>query len=208
MSSFTTSGPLTAWQRLRAGNERFFVPVAEHHGGRMPDRPAAVVFRCSDSALSSEAVFGQRAGSLIEVSTWGHTIGAGVLATLEYAVTGRQVPLIVVLGHPDCQAMRAAMRAWSEADLPTDATRATVEHAISSIVRRGTGADSLESVSSAHIVETGLALLERSPAIAKKVDAGECAIVCATTQPGDGRLRVYATIGSVGEVDDTLLECV
>lgn len=100
--------------------------------------------------------------------------------------------------------MRAAMRAWNEADMPTDATRA-VEHALYSIVRRGTQAD-FESVSSAHIVETGLAVLERSPAIAKKIDAGECAIVCATTQPGDGRLRVYATIRSVGEVDDALLE--
>jgi len=208
MFGSNTPGPLAAWQRLRDGNERFFDPVKGHRGGLIQNRPAAVVFRCADAGLASETVFGQSCGSLIEVSTWGHVMDTGVLASLEYSVTVQQVPLVVVLGHPDCRAMRAAMRAWNEADMPTDATRATVEHALYSIVRRGTQADSLESVSSAHIVETGLAVLERSPAITKKIDAGECAIVCATTQPGDGRIRVYATIGSVGEVDDALLECV
>jgi len=63
-------------------------------------------------------------------------------------------------------------------------------------------------VTSAHIAETGLALLERSPAIARRVDAGKCAIVCATTDPADGRIVVHATVGAVGEMDGSLLECV
>ena len=208
MSLTTTLDPLTAWQRLSAGNDRFAMPVEDPYRGLTEERPTAVVFRCSDAGLAGEVVFGQRSGSLIDLSTWGHVIDAGVLSTLEYAVGGRDVPLIVVLGHHDCHAMRAAMRAWNEADMPVDATRATVQQAITSIVRRGSRADSLESVSSAHLVETGLALLERSPAIARRVDSGRCAIVCAAAGPDSGRLRVYATIGSVGEVDDSLLECV
>ena len=195
MSEFASWGPLTAWQRLRAG-----LPVG--------DWPAAVVFRCSDAGLSGPAFLGPNTGSLIEVSTWGHTVDTGVLATLEYAVTVHDVPLVVVLGHPGCHAMRLAMQAWTEADLPKDGSRGTVEQVISSIVRRGTQADSVDSISSAHIVETGLAILERSPVIARRIDSGECAIVCATTQPSDGRLRVHATIGAVGEVDDSLMECV
>ena len=195
MSEFATWGPLTAWQRLRAG-----IPVG--------DWPAAVVFRCSDAGLAPPTVLGHNSGSLIEVSTWGHTVDTGVLATLEYAVTVHDVPLIVVLGHPGCHAMRAAMQAWNEADLPNDVSRTTVEQVISSIVRRGAPADSVESISSAHIVETGLSILERSTVISRRIDSGECAIVCATTQPADGRLRVHATIGAVGEVDDSLMECV
>lgn len=207
MSPTTTLDPLTAWQRLCAGNDRFAMPVDGYSGDLIEERPTAAVFRCSDARLAGETVFGQSWGSLIDVSTWGHVIDSGVLATLEYAIGRRDVPLIVVLGHQDCHAMRAAMRAWNEADMPADATRATVEQAITSMVRRGTQADSLESVSSAHLVETGLALLERSPVIARRVDAGQCAIVCATAGPGAGRLRVYATIGAVGEVNDSLLEC-
>ena len=202
------SEPLTAWQRLRAGNERFFVPVKGHRGGLSEDKPTAVVFRCSDAGVASEMVFGQSWGSLLDVSTWGHVVDAGVLAALEYAVGILEVPLIVVLGHQDCPAMRTAMRAWNDADMPEGATRTVVEHALGSIVRRGARADSIESVSSAHIVETGLGLLERSPVIARRVNAGKCGIVCATTGPGEGRIRAYATVGAVGEVSDELLECV
>lgn len=202
------SDPLVSWQRLRSGNERLFVPVRAHKGGMIDEQPVAAVFRCADTAVASETVFGQGWGSLIDISTWGHVVDSAVIATLEYAVETREVPLIVVLGHQDCHAMRTAMRAWTEANMPEGAVRTVVEHAIGSIVRRGAGAESLEAVTSAHIVETGLGLIERSPVIARRVDAGQCAIVCATTSPVDGQIVVHGTVGSVGEVEGALLECV
>jgi carbonic anhydrase len=202
------SDPLASWQHLRSGNERFFMPVRAHKGGMIDEQPIAAVFRCADTGVASETIFGQGWGSLIDISTWGHVVDSGVIATLEYAVDTREVPLIVVLGHHDCHAMRTAMRAWADATMPEGATRTVVEHAIGSIVRRGAAADSLEAVTSAHIVETGLALLERSPVIARRVDAGKCAIVCATTNPVDGNIVAHGTIGAVGEVDGALLECV
>ncbi|MGI9125799.1 MAG: carbonic anhydrase [Mycobacterium sp.] len=208
MSDSLKPDPLGAWQRLRAGNERFTVPVRAHRGGPIQQRPVAAVFRCADAGMAGEIVFGQSWGSLIDVSTWGHAVDSGVMATLEHAVSDLEVPLIVVLGHQGCDAMRMAMRAWDEAVLPDGATRTVVEHAIASIARRSVDANSIEAVTSAHIVETGLALLQRSPIISRRVDAGECAIVCATTSPVDGKLQIHATVGAVGEVDDSLLECV
>ena len=208
MSTSATSDPLIAWQRLRAGNERFFLPVKGHRQAPLDERPTAAVFRCADTGLASEMVFGQSWGSLIDVSTWGHGVDSGVLASLEYAVEVLEVPLIVVLGHQDCHAMRTAMRAWTDAVIPDGAARTMVENAIGSIVRRGAAADSVQTVTAAHVAETGLALLERSVVIARRVDAGNCAIVCATTDSADGRVTVQATIGTVGEVDGTLLECV
>lgn len=203
-----TDDPLVAWQRLRSGNERFFLPVRGSRSGVVDEQPVAAVFRCADTGVASETVFGQSWGSLIDVSTWGHVVDSAVLATLEYAVETREVPLIVVLGHQNCHAMVTAKRAWTDAEIPDGATRSVVEHAIGSIVRRGAAADSVETVTAAHIVETGLALLERSPVIARRVNAGQCAIVCATTDPADGRIVVQATVGGVGEVDGGLLECV
>lgn len=203
-----TTDPLIAWQRLRAGNERLHVPVRGHRGGLVDEPPVAAVFRCADAGVASEVVLGQSWGSLVEVATWGHTVDAGVISTLEYAVEVLEVPLIVVLGHDDCHAMRTAMRAWNNADMPEGAARTMVEQAMGSIVRRGVRADSPEAVGTAHIVETGLGLLERSPVIARRVDAGRCGIVCASATGGDGRLRAYATVGAVGEVSDSLLECV
>lgn len=212
MSVSPTSNPLTAWQRLRAGNERLFVPVRGHRGGLTADPPVAAVFRCSDSGLASEVVFGQSWGSLIDVSTWGHALDVGVLGALEYATDTLGVPLIVVLGHQDCHAMRTAVRAWNEVTMPDGAIRTTVEHAFGSIVRRGAQIESVgqsvEEVATAHIVDTGLALLERSPTIARRVDAGRCGIVCAMSGAADGRLRVLSTVGELGESAEALLECV
>lgn len=202
------SDPLTAWKRLRAGNQAFFVSTGSHPGTLAAGRPAAAVFRCADAGVPSEMVFGQSCGSLLDVSTWGHVIDTGALATMEYAVDTLEVPLIVVLGHADCAAMQTAKRAWDDVVIPDGAVRAVVEQALASIVRRGIAAESVDAVTSAHVVETGLALLERSPLIARRVDAGSCGIVCVSTDRVDGRIRIYATIGAVGEGEDFLLECV
>ena len=201
------SDPLSTWKRMSTGNEIGVHPVGIRNAVRVADKPLAAVFRCADAGLPSELVFGQRWGSLVDVSTWGHVIDVGVLATLEYAVESLEVPLVVVLGHDDCGAMRAAMQAWTEAALPDGATRIAVEHAIGSMVRRGADKASLEAVTAAHVAETGLALLERSRLIARRVDAGRCAIVCATAD-ARGWIRAWATVGAVGEDADSLLECV
>lgn len=198
--------PMTAWQRLRAGNEN--PDPAMVTGELTCGATAAAVFRCADSAVPSHAVFGRDGGAVLDVSTWGHVIDTGVLATLEFAVQHLQVPLIVVLGHHDCTAMRTALRAWERADLPDGATRSAVEQVLWSIVRRHVPADSVDAVVGAHAVETGLGLLQRSPVIAARVDARECAIVCASVGVRDGRLRTHATIGPVGESRDVLAECV
>ncbi|MBJ7341470.1 carbonic anhydrase [Mycolicibacterium sp.] len=184
------------------------MPVRSSRGELISDRPVAAVFRCADAAMPSEMVFGQSWGSLMDVSTWGHVIDTGVLGTMEYAVDTLEIPLIVVLGHHGCTAMSATMRAWHDAEMPDGAARAMVEHAMSSILRRGSAADSLQAITTAHVVETGLALLDRSPAIARRVDAGKCGIVCGATDQVDGRVHVYATIGAVGEAEGALLECV
>ena len=201
------SDPMNAWQRLRTGNELFYLPVRGPQETLHQGAPVAAVFRCADTDFASEMVFGQSWGSLVDVSTWGHVVDTGVLATLEYAVDVLEVPLIVVLGHHDCPAMRAALRAWQTAELPEGASRAVIEQALSSIVRRGSVAGTADEIGSSHVVSVGMSLLERSPALAERVDAGLCGIVCATTDD-DGRVRPYATVGALGEAGDSLLECV
>ncbi|WP_328357720.1 carbonic anhydrase [Mycobacterium sp. NBC_00419] len=201
------SDPMSAWQRLRAGNELFFRPLRPQRQNFHDGPPVAAVFRCSDADVANEVVFGQSWGSLLDLSTWGHVVDTGVLGSLEHAVETFEVPLIVVLGHHNCSAMRAALRAWDTAEVPDGASRLAIEQALTSIVRRGSAADSVDAVAAAHIVSVGMSLLEKSPVIARRVDAGLCGIVCATTDHS-GRIQAYATVGALGEAGDSLLECV
>lgn len=192
--------PRDTWQRLRAGNRL--------RCEQSVDRPIAAVFRCADARLTNETVFGQGPGALLDISTWGHTVDAGVLGSFEYAVECLEVPLIVVLGHDDCPAMTAALKAWEHTELPGGSMRRVVEHALLSVVRRGTVADSVQSVAAAHAVETGLALAQRSPILSSRVDNGTCGIVCATYVSIDRAVQVHATIGAVDESAVGLVEVV
>lgn len=207
MSDQRTAEPLSTWNRLREGNQRLAHPGVAHRERHSAGKPIAAVFHCADAAQTSEMIFDQSSGSVLNVSTLGHVIDAGVLATMEYAAGTLEVPLIVVLGHQGCSAMQMALQAWNEAIMPEGALRAVAEQTMSSIVRRGCTAESADSVAVAHIVDTGLALLEHSPVISRRVDAGTCGIVC-VTMDSDGRLRTHATIGALGDSHETLLECV
>ena len=201
------SSPSSAWQRLQAGNQHFYPTVRPRHSAAATGRsPVAVVFRCADADTASEVVFGQSWGSIVDISNWGHVVDSGVLATLEYAVGTLKTPLVVVLGHPHCAAMRTALESWNNVAFPEGASRAVVEQAISSLARNDSGLRNVDELSAAHVTHTGMSLLHQSPVLAKAVENGDCAIVCALVDGEDGRLRVCSTMGDVADNETALLE--
>ncbi len=202
------SNPSTAWSRLRAGNRRFCATKPSGSPSADVHAPFAAVFRCADACTPSEALLGQDRGSLIDVSTWGHVIDSGALATMEYAVGTLKTPLIVVVGHKNCAAMDMALTAWKNVSFPDGAARMVVEQAISSLTRVGGSIDTADELAAAHAVSTGASLLHKSPIIAGAVDTGQSAIVCLMSGDGAAPIRACATFGDVSVSDATLLECV
>ncbi|EUA02304.1 carbonic anhydrase [Mycobacterium kansasii 732] len=203
------SNPSIAWQRLQAGNQRFYATLRSKQKTTAKDHsPVAVVFRCADADTPSEVVLGQSWGSLIDISTWGHVIDTGVLATVEYAVGTLKTPLIVVLGHEHCAAMDTALAAWNNVTIPDGSARAVVEQAISSLARQDANITDADELSAAHVVHTGVSLLHKSAVVAKAVDSGQSAIVCLVGNAEDGRLRTCATFGDISDNESPLLECV
>ncbi|MBN9269885.1 MAG: carbonic anhydrase, partial [Mesorhizobium sp.] len=69
----------------------------------------ATLFGCSDSRLAAEIIFDKGLGDLFVVRNAGQVIGESIVASLEYAVAVLGVPLIVVLAHDSCGAVRAAI---------------------------------------------------------------------------------------------------
>ena len=196
-------------ERLAATAGRQRTVLRTHQGRQQTLHQGALVaavFRCADTDVASEVVFGQSWGSLIDVSTWGHVVDTGVLGTLSTPSTPLDVPLIVVLGHHNCGAMRAAMRAWQNAELPDGASRLAVEQALSSIVRLGSAADSADEVSPRTWSRSGCRCSSAhpsSPSGSMPAGAGSSAPQPITTA-GCG-LRHGRRAGDMG---DALLECV
>ena len=81
--------------------------------------PGAVVVGCADSRVPPELVFDQGVGDLFVVRVAGNVVvkaGFTVKGSIEYAVAELGTPLIVVLGHTGCGAIKAAIKHIEAAD--------------------------------------------------------------------------------------------
>jgi len=73
--------------------------------------PQAFIVSCSDSRVPPEAVFNRYVGRLFIVRTAGHALGDYEMASIEYAVEHLHTPLLIVLGHERCGAIKATVDA-------------------------------------------------------------------------------------------------
>ncbi|ATL65354.1 carbonic anhydrase [Nocardia terpenica] len=202
------NNPISAWKALREGNERFVNGTLEHPSQGAVDRaklvsgqqPGAILFGCGDSRVAAEIIFDQGLGDMFVVRTAGHVIDASVLGSIEYGVEILHVPLIIVLGHDSCGAVRATIDALDGGDVPGGFIRSVVERVTPSIlIGRREGLTEVDELEARHVVETARLLMQRSMIISQRVATGECAIACVTYKLADGRVQLHRVIGNVGE---------
>ncbi|MDF3307556.1 MULTISPECIES: carbonic anhydrase [unclassified Rhodococcus (in: high G+C Gram-positive bacteria)] len=205
------SNPVSAWKALRQGNDRFVSGTSLHPSQGVADRaklvggqhPTAVLFGCGDSRVAAEIIFDQGLGDMFVVRTAGHVIDDAVLGSIEYAVGVLNVPLIVVLGHDSCGAVKATLDALDDGNVPPGFIRSIVERVAPSILQgRREGLSSVDELEGRHVVETGALLMQRSRIIAEKVESGACAIAGVTYKLSDGRTHLQGAVGDIGELTD------
>jgi carbonic anhydrase len=71
-------------------------------------RPFAALLSCADSRVDPAWLFACGAGELYEVRSAGNTAFREAIGSLEFAVGVLGVPLLLVLGHSGCGAVKAA----------------------------------------------------------------------------------------------------
>jgi carbonic anhydrase len=202
------TSPITAWKALKEGNERFVAGQPEHPSQSIEYRaslaeaqkPTAVVFGCADSRVAAEIIFDQGLGDMFVVRTAGHVIDSAVLGSIEYAVAVLNVPLIAVLGHDSCGAVKATISALDEGAVPGGYIRDVVERVTPSILLgRRDGLSRVDEFEARHVIETGSQLMARSTLIAERVAAGTLAIVGLTYHLADGKVALRDHLGDIGE---------
>ncbi len=203
------SNPISAWKSLREGNERFVNDTLQHPSQGAADRaklvkgqnPHAILFGCGDSRVAAELIFDQGLGDMFVVRTAGHVVDSSVLGSIEYGVEVLNVPLIVVLGHDSCGAVKATIDALDGGEVPGGFIRSVVERVTPSIlVGRREGLSTVDELEARHVEETSKLLLQRSMIISQRVATGQCAIACVTYKLEDGRAQLRRTVGNIGEV--------
>jgi carbonic anhydrase len=116
------TSPEAALQALLGGNNRFcdghLLRPHEDDSRRESlvagQRPIATIFSCSDSRVAPELIFDQGLGDLFVIRVAGNSLDDDVLGSIEYAVEHLGTQLIVVLGHEQCGALTAAVKAVHE----------------------------------------------------------------------------------------------
>src|SRR5262245_30008778 len=73
--------------------------------------PFAAILACADSRVPVELIFDQTIGQLFVTRVAGNLATPEIIASLEYAVAVLGVKTILVLGHSNCGAVKAAMNA-------------------------------------------------------------------------------------------------
>lgn len=76
--------------------------------------PFAALLGCADSRVPVELVFDQTIGQLFVVRIAGNIVTSEIIASLEYGVAALGVSAMVVLGHSQCGAVKAALKTESE----------------------------------------------------------------------------------------------
>lgn len=114
-----------ALEQLLDGNGRFASGKMQHPSSSLERRmeilegqhPSAVILGCSDSRVPPELIFDRGLGDLFVVRTAGHVLDSIAVESIEYAVHHLETPLVVVLAHSDCGAVKAA---FSQREAPSE----------------------------------------------------------------------------------------
>ena len=183
--------PLTARQALgtlKAGNDRFARNASKPVSPSVLRReeiakgqhPVAMVLSCADSRVPPELIFNVGLGELFVIRTAGAVIDRSVLATVEYGATELNIPLLIVLGHESCGAVKAA----AEAKGPSES--ANLEYLLRAIqaARRVVPAaedhddrEELKALVLANVEEVINDAMAKSPVLRKLVATGKLDVV-------------------------------
>ena len=116
----TAISPDEALQKLRDGNKQYItghLTIASRSDAfsrkalANSQKPYAVILSCSDSRVPPEIIFDKGLGEIFVIRVAGNVSDPVVLGSIEYAAEYLGVPLIMVLGHKRCGAVKATVGA-------------------------------------------------------------------------------------------------
>lgn len=183
-------------RELLAGNERFrsgqsrhrsYPPekIAELGAGQ---QPIAAIVACSDGRVSPEIIFDQPLATLFVSRVPGNVASDGTKWMLEIAVTDMKVPLVLVVGHTECLAIKQVIDGQQGAGGPL---RNPVERAVTRA--RASGRAVFEEAVRLNAMQTVEMLREESIAVKAALAEGKTTLAAAVYDVHTGLVRFVET---------------
>jgi len=193
--------PAEALRALREGNERHragrqelrnLSPLADRHG--QGQAPFAAIVACADSRVSPSLAFDLGRGNLFVSRVAGNSIDAGTLGSTEFAVAVLGVKLVMVLGHTDCGAVKAAIEVTSGAETYPAEQYGSIGKLVEAIVRsvESLPADerTLPTCATVNARAQAAELADQGPIIKPAVETGSVQVVAAVYDVETGSVEL------------------
>ena len=186
---------------LKEGNERFIQMNLKHPNETIEQRentaikgqsPFAIVLACSDSRVPAEMIFDRGIGDIFVIRVAGNVVmDSSVVGSIEYAAEHLNVPLLVILGHTDCGAIKSAV-----SDVHVEGKIQDIKNQIKPIVIKTKrqnpgliGEDLVDSVAENNVITAKTDLLSKSNVINKMSKDGKIAIITAMYNVKTGKVE-------------------
>jgi carbonic anhydrase len=192
--------PDASLARLMAGNARYVGGVTKRHdfaherealaGGQ---NPFAAVLGCADSRIAPEYAFDTARGDLFVCRVAGNFASDESIASLEYAVTVLNTPLILVLGHEACGAVDATIKSIKDGT--------TLPGHLPSLVAALSGAvkasaqqqgNSLDNAIKQNVLDNVAKLKAATPVLSASVEQNKLKVVGGVYRLRDGRVDIVS----------------
>ncbi len=151
--------------------------------------PKAYVLSCIDSRVPVELVFDQAIGDIFVGRVAGNVINADQLGSIEYAVCALDVPLLIIMGHESCGAVKGACDGVKLGNLTSLLEK--IQPAVESIEHNTPATpEQLTEIIKANVANMIESVRAQSPDLKAKEDAGALKIVGAYYELSSGKVQI------------------
>ncbi len=195
--------PAKALDALRRGNSRFVKMKALDPNVNAQRRitvsegqlPFAAILGCVDSRVPPELVFDRGLGDLFTARVAGNIPDDTIVGSIEFGIHEFDIPLVLVLGHTKCGAVKATFEAVEAGGGEALGEIGSIVEAIVPAVEESS---SVEEAVVVNIRRTVAALLE-SPVISQRIEFGVLQVVGALYDIETGVVDFDITAGAAAE---------
>jgi len=175
--------PDQALEKLMSGNKRFVdrktidpnQDTARLTEVAQGQKPFAAIMCCSDSRVPPEIVFDQGLGDLFIVRDAGEVVTPEQIGSLEFGTLVLGAKILLVLGHEDCGAVKAAM-VGDKVPGQIGAILAQIEPAVVDYKGQQEDKEAVKKATEANVL-LQLNKLKKSPVLSELINSGSLKIV-------------------------------
>jgi carbonic anhydrase len=184
-------------QKLMEGNKRF---VSDKLSSKQAcdmkrkeltagQKPFAIVLTCSDSRVPPELIFDQFLGDIFVVRVAGNVVDPIELGSIEYAAEHLNSPLLFILGHSHCGAVKATLGAKGKPEGNIGAIVKKIQPAAAAAKKKGGTDDQiLETAIQENMKNVYNDIMKKSPIISHLSHEGKLKIVAGEYMLDSGKV--------------------